>query len=246
MTSEHTPEKKPIGRRDLLLKGGLGLGALAAGGPAFASGSNQSQLDRAASAEASMRAEAESLMVGGCTLTPSDVQGPFWINSAMLRQDITEGVFGLPFTFYIKLVDAATCAPIVGAVVDVWHDDPDGKYSGFASEGTAGLTYLRGIQITGLDGMVRFESVYPGWYTGRTPHLHLKINPNAGSELTTQLYFPEEISTRAYLLPPYDTHGPSPVVNSTDAFFNPDLLMRMRTPTGGITQLIAGKRIAIQ
>lgn len=233
MTPNPDPSKFTLRRRDLL-RGGAGLGALSLGAPALAAAQGEEQ-------DSSL-----DFMAGGCTLTPSDVQGPFWLNLALLRQDITEGTVGYPLSIYIKLIDANTCAPINGGVVDLWHDDPDGRYSGFASEGTAGSSALRGIQITGMDGLVRFDTVYPGWYTGRTPHVHLKINPNAGSELTTQVYFEDEVSRRVYLTPPYDTRGPSPVTNDTDAFFDSQLLAGVRPRRGVGTRLLAGKVIAIQ
>ncbi|MFT7670157.1 MAG: protocatechuate 3,4-dioxygenase beta subunit [Planctomycetota bacterium] len=240
MSPQENNKKGIIGRRELILGGGAGLGALGVGAPALAGAAAAGGL-----AIPSDLDEAESLMAGNCVLSASDVQGPFWLNLALLRQDITEGTVGMPLVFYIKLMDGINCAPIANAVVDVWHDDPDGKYSGFASEGTAGLTHLRGIQVSDANGIVKFVSVFPGWYTGRTPHLHLKINPNAGSELTTQLYFPDVIHERVYEFPPYDVHGQSPVNNETDNFFNPSLLMTMRQPPAGPPKLVAGKRITI-
>ncbi len=245
MTSHDSPRRRPLGRRDLLIRGGAGLGAAAFGAPALAGGSPDADIPNSQGYEEGYRDEAASVMAGTCVLTPDDVQGPFWLNLALLRQDITEGMVGMPLTLYIKLVDASDCSPISGAVVDVWHDDPEGRYSGFAVEGTAGQTWLRGIQLTGLDGLVRFDTIYPGWYTGRTPHVHVKINPTSTQELTTQLYFDDDVSRRVYELPPYDLRGPSPTTNATDAFFQPELLTRLRARPGGGSSLICGMRIGI-
>lgn len=242
MSTHEQPEPIRVQRRHLLLGGSAGLASAALGGQAAASAGVALDPDREL---AELLLEAESFAAGSCTLTPGAVEGPYWLNLALLRQDITEGTPGLPFTLYVKLVDASACTPISGAVVDLWHNDPYGDYSGFASEGTAGETWLRGIQITGAGGFVRFDTIYPGWYTGRTPHLHCKINPTTTSELTTQFYFDQSISTKVFRTAPYDVHGPNPVTNATDAFFDPDLLVHVGAPRGGPARLLAVMKIAI-
>ena len=228
-----------LSRRDLLRRGSLSVGALAAlaaGAPA-----------RALLAEDDLGEdffdEAQSLFATACAATPPNVQGPFWLNLALLRRDITEGLQGVPLRIYLKIVDGATCSPVSGATADLWHDSPSGQYSGFASQGTQGQTYLRGIQVTGADGIVRFDSVFPGWYPGRTPHLHLKINPNATSELTTQLFFEDAVHAQVYQgYAPYTSRGPSPTTNATDNFFLPELLLAHRVRNG---RLLVGKQIVI-
>ena len=63
---------------------------------------------------------------------------------------------------------------------------------------TRGQTFLRGTQFTGADGQARFATIYPGWYPGRTPHIHFKVLLDAKSLVTGQLYFPDDLSTRIY------------------------------------------------
>ena len=63
---------------------------------------------------------------------------------------------------------------------------------------TRGETFLRGTQLTDADGQVRFATIYPGWYPGRTPHIHFKVFLNATSLVTGQLYFPDDLSARIY------------------------------------------------
>ena len=94
--------------------------------------------------------------------TPGSIQGPYYVNSALVRHDITEGRPGLPVRLFVRVLDATTCQPIPGAVVDVWHGDADGLYSGFQSQGTQGQTYLRGIQYAAPDGICWFDTIFTG------------------------------------------------------------------------------------
>jgi protocatechuate 3,4-dioxygenase beta subunit len=228
-----------ISRRDLLRRGSYSFGAitaLAAAAPARSFLTDDEVPDDVFS-------DVETLFAGTCPLTPPNVEGPYWLNLALLRRDITEGLQGLPLTVYLRIIDGTTCSPVSGAVADLWHDSPLGKYSGFASEGTLGLTYLRGIQVTGANGIVRFDTVFPGWYPGRTPHMHLKVNPSATTELTTQLYFEDHVHMQVYQnAAPYTTRGLSPTTNATDNFFNQQLLVSHRVRGG---RLIVGKQIVI-
>lgn len=42
---------------------------------------------------------------------------------------------------------------------------------------TDDYTWLRGVQQTDEDGMVEFDTIVPGWYSGRTAHIHVKVRP---------------------------------------------------------------------
>lgn len=231
----------PIPRRHFLRTTGLlGAGALAL--PHLGSTARASA--RPPLAGLAVEAEAHGLFASTCTLTASDVQGPFYQDLNLIRQDITEGEVGQSLGLAIQVLDANTCSPILGAFCDVWHTNAPGNYSGFASEGTAGQTWLRGIQMTDVNGVATFETIYPGWYPGRATHIHLKVRPNSTSELTTQLYFPDPTSAYVYGLPPYDQDGPNPVSNAQDAFFSPDRRMRIRRRQDGT--MLAAFRLAVQ
>jgi len=182
------------------------------------------------------------MFTAGCTITASDVQGPFYQDLGLLRKDVTEMEPGVPLTIFVKIVGSASCAPIEGAVCDLWHANAPGQYSGFPSEGTAGMTWLRGIQATDAEGIACFETVYPGWYTGRTTHIHLKVRPTPSSELTTQLYFPDPASDLVYAQPDYVAHGPKPVSNTADAFYEPNRQMKVKRSGNGA---IAGFKITV-
>lgn len=135
-----------------------------------------------------------------CTLTPAAVAGPFYFDPKLQRSDITEGHPGVPLRLRFIVLDAANCTPLSGARVDVWHTRADGYYSGYPGQGdrrnvdTTGGTFMRGTQIADARGEASFHSVYPGWYMGRTVHVHFKIFIDAKNMLTGQMYFPDALS----------------------------------------------------
>lgn len=152
------------------------------------------------SAIAARRALAQEagLITGNvCMVQRETTEGPYYIDPGLIRRDVTEGLSGLPLALALQVVDAA-CAPLEGARVDIWHCDATGRYSGYAREGTAGDTFLRGSQRTGADGVARFATIYPGWYPGRAVHVHYKVWLNRREVLTSQMFFPEAVSDQVY------------------------------------------------
>jgi len=172
-----------------------------------------------------------------CVLTPSAIEGPYYLNLNLVRSDITEGYAGIKTRVNLHVVQASDCSPIPNARVDLWHNNAPGAYSGFANQGTQGLTFLRGVQFTDASGTAFFDSIYPGWYAGRTTHMHLKVQPSGGTILTTQLYFPTGLSRRVYRIPPYLAHGQNPTNNGSDPFFLPETVMSVLGVVGGRLQL---------
>ena len=164
-----------------------------------------------------------------CTLTPEQIEGPFYLDQARIREDISEGKPGVPLRLVLHVLDAgASCAPIPRAAVDVWQCDALGIYSGYEGAAIAprhvdpvdDKTFLRGTQLTDPTGGVRFRTIYPGWYLGRTPHVHLKLRAGAKAA-TTQLYFPDEITNAVYARAPYNRHPNRDTTNATDRFLGP-------------------------
>lgn len=148
---------------------------------------------------------------GSCTLTATEVVGPYPLyailsNASMLRSDIREDKTGVPLTLTLTVQDISNgCAPIAGAAVYIWHCDKDGLYSGYSASnnaGQAGLTYLRGIQVTDAKGQVTFTTIYPGWYAGRITHIHMQVYLNNNlavmATATTQMAFPQAITQAVY------------------------------------------------
>lgn len=140
---------------------------------------------------------------GACLLTPEVTEGPFYFDSKLQRADIGEGRAGVPLTVRMQVVDTA-CRPIAGARVDIWHCDAQGHYSGYPGQGdrrdvdTTGQTFLRGWQDTDANGLVAFSTVYPGWYRGRTTHIHFKVHPDDRSVMTGQMFFPDALSDQIF------------------------------------------------
>jgi protocatechuate 3,4-dioxygenase beta subunit len=137
-----------------------------------------------------------------CTLTPEVTQGPYYLDLDKVRRNITEGKRGLRLDLRIKVVDADTCKAHENAVVEIWHCDAGGTYSGFSQEGTAGKTYLRGTQLTGENGVAQFRTIYPGWYQGRAIHIHMKVHVGGQTVHTGQLFFNDSVSDRVVRLSP--------------------------------------------
>lgn len=158
-----------------------------------------------------------------CRLLREQTAGPFPMDEQFDRRDVTEGVAGHPMRLGLRVVDA-TCAPVPGALVEIWHADATGDYSAFHDGGggkdeAEGTTFLRGTQTAGDDGIVEFTSIYPGWYRGRAVHVHLRVHrPGEPGDLvlTSQLYFPAEHTERVYSSAPYAEFGLPDTTNETD------------------------------
>lgn len=158
-----------------------------------------------------------------CVLYPQQTEGPYYLDLDTLRRDITEGKTGAPLAVVLQ-VQREDCTPLANVALDLWHCDAEGVYSGFPQQlgglDTSGQTFLRGTQVTGDDGVARFETIYPGWYPGRTTHIHFKVHTSAFSEATSQLYFPEGVTSEIYAAAPYDARGQKDTSNQADAISN--------------------------
>lgn len=175
-----------------------------------------------------------------CTATPEQEEGPYYRRLSLERQDITEGCPGVALQLQITVRDTG-CVPIPDAVVDVWHCDGLGTYSWYAAaaeldaHGTgdavsdadlrvcagAGLapgTFLRGWQRSDSAGACQFQTIYPGWYPGRAVHIHVKVYVGTGV-LTSQLYFPDELTDETHRLAPYRQRPHRDTRNADDVIF---------------------------
>ena len=153
-----------------------------------------------------------------CVLTPEQTEGPYYIAGEKVRRNITEGRPGAPLTLRLTVVDARTCKPITGAAVDIWHCDASGAYSGFGA-GRASRTFMRGIQRTNANGVAIFKTVYPGWYPGRTVHIHVKVHVRGNVVHTGQLYFPDSTTDKVFRRKPYSRRPKRTTRNANDFVF---------------------------
>ena len=140
-----------------------------------------------------------------CDLTPEEPVGPFPIKNPtqLIQNNIVGNREGVSLTIRFELQDKNNdCKPIEGLYVDIWHCDSQGNYSEYDGQlnGDFGTEdFLRGRQMSNAEGMVSFESIYPGWYPGRAPHIHLEIlDMNGNSLFVTQVGFPEDKSLEVY------------------------------------------------
>lgn len=154
-----------------------------------------------------------------CVLAPELAEGPFYVPDERLRRNITGGKPGVPLRLELTVVNASSCKPLRNALVDVWHCDALGAYSG-AVAGAPGTDFLRGAQRTSAGGVATFRTIYPGWYPGRAVHVHVKVHVSGNVVHTGQLFFPAAVSSAVYRSRPYRSRGVGPdTPNPADAIF---------------------------
>jgi len=179
---------------------------------------------------------APSRQAPACVVTPQLTEGPYFVDEKLDRSDIRvepstgEVKEGAPLrlAFRVSDVTGGACAPLAGAVVDVWQCDALGVYSDVIDQmgagfNTRGLRFLRGAQLTDADGAAEFLTIYPGWYMGRTVHIHFKVRTDpaeeTGYEFTSQLFFDDALTDIVHAQPPYAAKGPRDTRNSNDGIF---------------------------
>src|SRR3989442_7979665 len=153
-----------------------------------------------------------------CVVRPQLTEGPYFVDERLNRSDIrtdpsTNAVSaGLPLAlrFNVGRMSGGTCFPLAGAYVDIWHCDAAGSYSDVRDAGfdTRGQKYLRGYQVTDSGGSAQFQTIYPGWYSGRAVHIHFKIRLFTGAvatyEFTSQLFCDDAFTDQVYKQAPYN------------------------------------------
>jgi protocatechuate 3,4-dioxygenase beta subunit len=198
-----------------------------------------------------------------CAVIPEETGGPYpgdGTNSngsgianaltlaGIVRSDIRSSVSpgtataqGIPLTIKLQLVNVgASCAPIAGATVYLWHCDRDGNYSMYAS-GLTKENYLRGVQAADADGVVTFTTIFPGCYAGRMPHVHFEVFPSlakaasaAGRVKTSQFTFPMTTLNEAYATTSYaaSSRNLSMISYATDNVFSDGTSLQMGSVSG--------------
>jgi protocatechuate 3,4-dioxygenase beta subunit len=171
-----------------------------------------------------------------CTVTPEGEEGPYFVDDSAAgfnRSDILSNLdgsstqSGIPFTLSIYVYDSEkSCVAMAGVQVDIWHCNASGIYSAEDVESTTGETSLRGYQLTDANGLATFATIFPGWYQGRTTHIHLRLrstydSTSTGGTNTTQLFFPQDtIDTINTTISPYRAEGTNPTTNATDHVYS--------------------------
>src|SRR4051795_1559248 len=151
-----------------------------------------------------------------CVLQREVTEGPYYLDLNLVRRNIRGGRPGTPLTLRFKVVDATTCKRVKGAMVELWHADASGVYSGVQGNGG---TFLRGGQRTDANGNVRFETIVPGWYRGRTPHIHMKVFVSGEEVHTGQVFLRPATTRKVYAQGAYRSRGQQDTSNAADSIY---------------------------
>ncbi|WP_434449260.1 twin-arginine translocation pathway signal protein [Lentzea sp. E54] len=219
MHDDDEPVGRVLGRRQaLILLGAAGATLTVAGSPA--AGATQTAGGPEVCAPAL-----------NCVVKPEQMEGPYFVDRMLNRSDIrTDPATGQPsagtaltLNFTVQAVRPGQCTPLPNAIVDIWQCDAFGLYSDIPSQGSSGRRFLRGYQNTNTDGKAQFITILPGWYTGRTLHIHIKIRTIGTNgrpyEFTSQLYFTTAFGAAYLRTQPYARKGPADTTNNRDSIY---------------------------
>ena len=188
----------------------------------------------------------------GCIVSPQQTPGPYIVDKRLRRADLrldpATGTLtaGVPLTLSLKVAQivGTDCRPLAGAVVDVWQCDAHGEYSGVVDRAqgfdTRGKSFLRGYQLTDEDGRAEFTTIYPGWYPGRSVHIHFKVRTSESAgragEFTSQWYFDDGLSDAVFTSGPYAEKAGRRTLNERDGIYRRGgrelMLAVKKTPAG--------------
>ncbi|MCM4173219.1 intradiol ring-cleavage dioxygenase [Arenibacter sp. TNZ] len=219
-----------MNRNDFLKKGLLGIGTLVA----------VPTVVQACSKNSNPKDDEE--VTEDCELSPSETAGPFPIKTPadLMRANIVSDRTGVALLITFKVLDQSEdCKPLSGAFVDVWHCDAEGYYSeygGIALQPTdlTSVHFLRGRQTTDANGNASFISIFPGWYNGRAPHIHLEVLDSSEKSIrTTQIAFPKSVCDTVYSSSNYK--GEADTLNSSDNVFSNSIEGNMADSVTGNT-----------
>jgi protocatechuate 3,4-dioxygenase beta subunit len=233
MENDDKPVGQILNRRDALKL--LGVGSAAFLAACTAPEATGTLIPTAASTQVTSTEIASTASTAlDCVVRPELTIGPYFVDEQLERSDIRPDSSdnsvkeGVPLTLNINVTSVSdnSCTPIEGAQVDIWHCDAQGQYSGVSAQGsdTTGHDFLRGYQHTDPNGAVHFQTIYPGWYSGRAVHIHFTIRTQgAGGEeyqFTSQFFFDDTLTDEVHALEPYASHGQRDMRNSNDNIFS--------------------------
>ncbi len=208
-----------------------------------------------------LNADSPRAPVPSCVVRPQQTGGPYFVDERLNREDIrSDPATGrrkpgkpLSLTLFVSRLSGGNCEPLPGAHVDLWQCDATGLYSGVRDPqfDTVGESFLRGYQIADDRGAVRFLTVYPGWYPGRTVHLHFKIRAKSSGrsarEFTSQLYFDDALTDLVHSEAPYAARRERRTRNQNDGIYRrggDQLKLDIAKPTADV--LTASFAVALQ
>jgi protocatechuate 3,4-dioxygenase beta subunit len=183
-----------------------------------------------------------TVAAGACTLTKELTEGPYWIPNNLTRRNVTEHKHGVPLSLVLTVEDAS-CNLLTGADVEIWHTDAHGNYSGVGGSSSTSR-FMRGHQKTNSNGVARFETIYPGWYQGRTPHIHIKVHVGGNVVHTGQLFFKGSVSRAVYRTRYYKSRGQADTTNASDNIYQSGSLLQL-TKRSGAQSYIGRKTLVV-
>lgn len=196
-----------------------------------------------ATTAAQATATTSTVALPSCVVRPEVTEGPYYVNEDLNRSDVrsdtSTGVVkaGAPLvlTFNVSEVGSNGCTPIQNAKVEIWHCDAAGMYSDVSDPGfqTKGQNFLRGYQMTDANGQATFTTIYPGWYSGRTVHIHFKVHPDTNKVFTSQLFFDDSLSDQVFTVAPYAAKGTRNTRNNNDGIYQDQLLVTTNKTADG-------------
>ena len=227
MDNDDKPIGKILSRRDVLKLLGIGSAAFLA---ACAPEATSTLVPTVSSTQVSSGTSTAL----DCVVRPELTIGPYFVDGQLNRSDIRSEPSdnsvkeGVPLTLNINVASISnnSCTPIEGAQVDLWHCDASGQYSGVSAQGadTSGQKFLRGYQLTDANGAVQFQTIYPGWYSGRAVHIHFTIRTKGADsqdyQFTSQFFFDDTLTDQVHALQPYASKGQREIRNPDDNIFN--------------------------
>ncbi|PUU75910.1 Intradiol ring-cleavage dioxygenase [Tuber borchii] len=170
-----------------------------------------------------------------CVLQPEVTQGPYYVNGELIRHDVRDGQSGIDLYADIQVIDINTCHPVPNLYLDWWHANASGVYSGVVANGNGdsadatniNKTFARGLRPTSSDGVAQVLSIFPGWYTGRTTHVHILAHVNATLNVNQtlsgghnahvgQFFFDQSLISAVSAVSPYSANKQTMTQNSED------------------------------
>jgi protocatechuate 3,4-dioxygenase beta subunit len=244
---------------------GCGEGGIAATTVANSSSSGSSSSSSSSSSTGTSTSTSSSETTT-CSQGISTTEGPYsggWYNGISTARRHTRGhdhrhssngYQGVPLTlsFAVYTYAANGCSPLQNARVDIWHCDAQGIYSEEVSQNETTLDYSkdnfqRGYQLTDASGLVSFTTIFPGWYTGRTTHIHIRIRTydisgDVAINSTAEVFFEDALASDVYSNSNYYTRTKTrSTYNSSDSIYNAQLLMSVSgSISAGYTNTLYG------
>jgi protocatechuate 3,4-dioxygenase beta subunit len=162
-----------------------------------------------------------------CVLYPPQTLGPCYAQMPPTREDISDGMTGLPVRLSFLVVRSDGCTPIPNASIDIWHAGVDGIYSAFerdticnpSTKEVSSERFCRGVQVTNVQGKAHLSTIFPAWYTGRAVHIHFTVRVNGREAITSQLYFDDRLCDEILAQGEYAARGPRDTTNAGDFIY---------------------------